>query len=79
MESIVLIGIIGLFKANAIPLAKLKPILNPVYEPGPIDNAIASKSLTSITDFWKISSTNWPNNEEWFRFASSLIIINSEF
>ena len=46
----VLIGIIGLFNENAIPLAKLKPILSPVYEPGPIDNAIESKQSISTFD-----------------------------
>ena len=58
------IEINGISKAKQRPLAEATPILNPVYEPGPLLTEIADKSFGDIFDFFKIESIKTCNDFE---------------
>ncbi len=55
IEKVVSIAIRGIEAANAIPLATDTPILSPVYEPGPLLTATASREDDSIPFSFRMS------------------------
>ena len=59
------IDISGISKAKHKPLAEATPILNPVYDPGPLLTDIADKSFGFNFEFFKTESIKTCKDFEW--------------